>query len=240
MRTSWWRGSAGATLLGLCAALGACGSQPRTPDRVEWNASAAPVEADRYDYLTERQADMLPRLVAKLGGSTDPALRRALSCLRAAPPARVLAGEIQLDELRDLIAAALSAMPAAEAACLPVAPDWRYSPLEARYATPAHGGAGGGALEGAMMGGALWLLLCGNTLGLLCPVGSGDHFRLSVDISLPDGTTRGLAGDANAARWRASAWAYKKARDEAFASGLAEALLEIARAYAATMPGPAP
>jgi hypothetical protein len=91
-----------------------------------------------------------------------------------------------------------------------------------------------------MMGGARWLLRCGSTLGLLCPVGSGDHFRLGVDVSLPDGTTRELTGDANAARWRASAWAYRKARDEAFASGLAQTLLEIARACAATMPGPAP
>ena len=139
MRTPWWRGSAVESLLGLSAALGACGSQSRTPDRVEWNASAAPVEAVRYDCLRERQTDMLPLLVARLGGSTNPALRRAL-LTAGHSPARVLAGEIQLDELRDLIAAALSAMPAAEAACLPVSPDWRYSRLEARYATPAHGG----------------------------------------------------------------------------------------------------
>jgi len=240
MRTLCWRGSSGATLLALCTALGACGGQSRKPERIEWSASAEAVEADRYDYLRERQADVLPLLVARLGASTDPAVRRALSCLRASPLAHVLAGEIKLDALRDLIAAALSAMPGTEGACLPVSTEWHYSRLAARPATSSRGAAGNAALEGAMMGGALWLLVCGNTLGLLCPVGSGDHFRLSVDVTLPDGTTHPLAGDANTARWRASAWAYRTARDEAFANGLAEALLEIARAYADRMPPPSP
>jgi hypothetical protein len=55
-----------ATLLGAWAMLGACSSSQSVPDAVEWTPSAKLVAADRYDYLRERQAKVLPLVVTKL------------------------------------------------------------------------------------------------------------------------------------------------------------------------------
>jgi hypothetical protein len=189
-----------AALLGACVMLGACSSSQRAPDTVKWTPSAMPVDADRYDYLGERQANVLSLVVKRLSEESDPAVRAALSCMWEYPPVNVVAGEVRLDALRDLIVAALAAMPAAADECAPLATEWRYT-----------------------------------TLGALCPVASGHHFRLATDVTLSSGAKHPLTGNAFTAHWKGSAWAYRKARDEAFAAGLSEAMLAMAKTYAAAL-----